>query len=170
MYSISGVMMPWSAYHFWVIGEVAVVFGFDVAAFVFFDVLAVENPLAAEGGEAFGDVAFEVGVSPRAGAVVDVDGIIFFDHSIGVGGVGEADLTHGNADRFVQVTFDVDTSRVGEDGGVFFESFELGRVVDVFDEVTGVVLALFCVFWCKFAVVSLSLLVWCDHGGFIVLK
>ncbi len=44
-------------------------------------------------------------------------------------------------------TFYVDAGGVRENGWVFFDGFELSGVVDVLDEVTGVVLTLGCVFW-----------------------
>lgn len=66
------------------VGEVAVVFGLHIAAAVFFDVAAAEDPISAQGWEAFFDIAFEVGISPRAGSVVDADWFILFDPSIRV--------------------------------------------------------------------------------------
>ena len=124
------------------VGEVAVVLGFDLATVVFLDIVAVENPLAAEGGETFADVAFEIGITPGAGAVVNTDGWILFDVAILMFGIGKANFAHGHLDGVVQFSIDIDAGGVGENGGVFGDGIEFGGVVDVFDKVACVVATL----------------------------
>lgn len=134
------------------VGEVSVVGGFCFAALVFFDIGAGENPVAAEGRETFADVALKRGITPRTGAIVNVDGGVFFDAAVGkvsaggVLGVGKADLAYGDSHAGMDFSFDVDAGGIGKNGGVFGEGFELGGVVDVFHEVAGVIASLGGVF------------------------
>jgi hypothetical protein len=64
------------------LGEVAVVLRLHRAALIFLDVVAGENPVAAEGGKALLHGAGEGGIAPRAGAVIDPDGVVFFDPAV----------------------------------------------------------------------------------------
>ena len=107
-------------------GKVAIVDSLNFAAFVFFDIASFENPVTTESGESPGYVAIERRVSPRSGAIIDSNGWIFLDMPVGMLGVGKANLPHGNFDRWMDLACDIDSGRVGKDGGIFFNCGELG--------------------------------------------
>ncbi len=96
------------------LGEVAVVLGLDGAALIFLDVVAGEDPVAAEGGEAFFGGSGEGGVAPWAGAVIDADGFVFLDAAVEGLSVREGDLAHRNADGRVELALNVNAGGGGE--------------------------------------------------------
>ena len=140
--------------------EVAIVLGLDVAALVFFYIFAFQDPVATEGRETLGDVSFEARVAPGTRAIIDADGGVFFHHSVGMGGFVLADFAHGDSKLGMNVAFDVDSGGVGKIGGIFLDGFDLGGVIDVLDEVSGVVGTLMGVFGSE----SLILFVEGRHG------
>ena len=93
-----------------------------------------------------GDVAVEGGVAPGARAVIDPDRAVFFRPAVFVFGVGEADLAHRDADGGVDVPLHVDAGGVGKMGGVLGDGGQFLGVVDVLDEVAGVIGALVGIF------------------------
>ena len=89
-------------------GEVAVVAGLDGTAGVFFDVAAGENPLLAQGGQAFLDSALVAGIAPGARGVIDAHGFIDLDTAIEALRGAQGDLAHGDADVFMNLPLDID--------------------------------------------------------------
>ncbi len=90
------------------LAEVAVVGGGDGSAFVFFDIAAIEDPLAAEGGKAFFDIAVKGGVSPGAAGVVDAHGVVLLHAAVGMMRLREFDFAHGHTEIGVRLSFDVE--------------------------------------------------------------
>ena len=95
-------------------GEVAVVAGLDGAAGVFFDVVAGEDPVLAQGGQAFFDGALVGGIAPRAGGVIDAHGVIDLDAAIEALRGAQSNLAHGDADILVDLPLDIDAGGGGE--------------------------------------------------------
>ncbi|MCG3163193.1 MAG: hypothetical protein JMDDDDMK_04576 [Acidobacteria bacterium] len=86
---------------------VAVVFGFDRAAFVLFHVAASDDPLAAQGGQSVAHVALERGIAPRAACVVNADGIVDFNLAVEAFGYVLRDFAERHVDTGLR-TGDVD--------------------------------------------------------------
>lgn len=143
------------------VGEIAIIRCGDLAAIVFLDVIAVENPLAAHGRESLTNITFEIRITPWAGAVIDANGGVLLDSSILVLGIGESDLTHGDFDAVVYFTLHINPGGVGELGRVFLNGGEFFGVVDVLDEVAGIVGTLVGVVRCDVVFVGR------DHGGIL---
>ena len=98
------------------LGEVTVVLRLDLAAVVGFHITTSQNPIAAESGETFFGGAFEVGVAPRAGAIIDAHRLVFLDAAVERLGVGEGDLAHRHADLRVELALDVNAGGSGKLG------------------------------------------------------
>ena len=143
-------------------GEVSVVDRFDFTAFVFFDIIAGEDPITTQSRETLSDVAIEIGIAPRSGAIVNANGWVLFDPSVGMFGIGKTNFPHGDFERGVNFSVNVDPGGIGEDGGVFFDGGELGGIVDVFDEIAGVVAALLGIFGRD------AVFVWRNHGRLLL--
>ena len=58
--------------------EITIVLRFDWAALVAFDITALQNPFAAQCGQAVLDRSIECCVTPWAGAIVDANGFVRF--------------------------------------------------------------------------------------------
>ena len=89
------------------LGQVAVVLGFDRAALIGFHIVAGEDPIAAEGGQALFRGAGEARVAPGPGAIIDPNRRIRLAGAAEGGGVREGDLTHWDADGRMQRASDV---------------------------------------------------------------
>ena len=94
-------------------GEVAVVLRLDFAAVVGFYIAAGENPVAAEWWETFFGSAFEIGITPWTGAVIDADGLVFFDATVEGLGVGEGNLAHWDPDLREELALHIDAGGGG---------------------------------------------------------
>src|SRR5438552_13697965 len=62
--------------------EVAVVFRLHVAAFVFGDVVALQNPIATQRGDSIFDIAIKTGIAPHAARVVHAYRLIYLDFAV----------------------------------------------------------------------------------------
>ena len=88
----------------------AVILGLHMAALIVLDIAARHDPVAAQGGQALGDIGLNRGICVGAGTVIDRQGMFA---GRGMGG----DLAHRHADMGVQVAGDVDLARRGQGAG-----------------------------------------------------
>ncbi len=103
--------------------EIAVVFGFDLAAVVFGDVASPADPFLAQGRDALARVAGKFRIAPRAAAFVDADGFVRLELAVEIFRRREADLAERDAHFGMDFAFDVNALRIGHHvvGGFWFE-------------------------------------------------
>jgi len=99
------------------LGEVTVVLGLDLAAFVFGDVAAGENPLPTKGWKSVLNIPGEGGIPPGTASVVKANRFVDFDPSVGMFCLGESDLPQGHLQVGKARALDINPSAVGKDVG-----------------------------------------------------
>ena len=88
-------------------GQVAIVLGLHLSAGIFFHVTAIQNPLQPHRRQPLRDVATVVGISPRPRAIVNMNGRILFNRSVGMLGIGKANLSQRNFHLGMDLTLNV---------------------------------------------------------------
>ena len=96
------------------LGEIAVVLRLHFATVVGLDIAAFQNPLAAQGGQAFLGSAFEIRIAPWPRAVIDADGLVLFDAPVESLGVVQGDLAHRHFHLRVDFSLDINSGRCGQ--------------------------------------------------------
>src|SRR5262245_29718467 len=76
---------------------IAVVFWFDLAAFVLFHVAASDDPMAAQRGQSVAHLSVERGIAPRAASVVNANRIVDLDLAVETFGHVLADFAERHA-------------------------------------------------------------------------
>ena len=107
--------------------EVPIVHGRHGSPVVLGDVPAPEDPVTAKRGKSLGDIALECGVAPRAGAIIDADGLVHLDSPVPCGRRVQLDLAHGDADIGMQFAGQVNLRGIRERrAAVRFDELRLG--------------------------------------------
>jgi len=85
--------------------EVAIVLGDGRATGILFHVGAIGDPICAHGRQPLLDIAGEIGIAPRAAAIIDANWLIDFNGAVEGFGWGEDNFAKGNADLRVDGSF-----------------------------------------------------------------